>query len=157
MFLVSDGRKNRKAQVRRLAAQDIAVGVLVAAADFEWTCRRGILAMGNDPTLAIKLELFAGQKFGVKLKSGWEKLVRSKLKGIEKFEEIFDRWAKEKMDKYVRWADIEYAMQNRNKLIHGIVGGIGLAEGRQCVNILECANDILCEYLDSHGKNLSMI
>ena len=45
-------------------------------------------------------------------------------------------------------------MSWRNKLIHGIEGGIGDAAAIQCVNILECANDILESYLST--RNLSV-
>ena len=149
-FKVSDGRKKRKHMISRYVAQDPTVGVLLAAADFEWTCRRSILAMGFAPTKEIKSELFEHREYGLQLKKGWEQQVRQKGKGIEKFEDIFDKWARQSQSRYVLWADVEYAMSWRNKLIHGIEGGIGDANGAQCVNILECANDILEAYLQFH-------
>lgn len=154
MFRVRDGRKKRKSMVVKYAAKDPFVGVLVAAADFEWTCRRAILAMGEGSTLGIRYELFEQWAFGLKLNKGWEGLVRQKSKGIAKFEDIFSSWAKKNSVAYVLWADIEYAMGWRNKLIHGIEGSIGEAEGRKCVNILECACDILLQYVNSHNANV---
>lgn len=154
MFKVSDGRENRRRIVNRIAIQDAFLGVLTAAADFEWTCRRAILAMGVDPTAEIKFEMFDRQEYGLKLRKGWENKVKNKSKGICKFEDIFDVWAKQNLEKYVKWADIEYAMMWRNRLIHGVDGGIGTAEGLQCVNILECANDVLEGYLVSNKKSV---
>lgn len=152
-FKVSDGRNKRRQIINRYLALDPTVGVLLAAADFEWTSRRSILALGAAPTMEIKSELFEHKEYGLRLKKGWEQQVRQKSKGIEKFEDIFDKWARHSQLRYVLWADIEYAMSWRNKLIHGIEGGIGDAAAIQCVNILECANDILESYLST--RNLS--
>ena len=137
MFLVHDGRRKRKESVLRFAAEDVCVGVLLAAADFEWTCRRAIQAMGYGPTEGIRIELFECGDFGIRVKKGWENQVRQKSKGILKFEDIFSIWAKQNCASYVIWADIEHAMMWRNKLIHGVEGSISTAEGYCCVNILE--------------------
>lgn len=147
MFRVHDGRKKRKSMVAKYAAKDPFVGVLIAAADFEWTCRRAILAMGKGSTVGIRQELFKRREFGLELNRGWEQQVRQKSKGVSKFNDIFSVWAKSHCDVYVIWPDIEYAMMWRNKLIHGIANDIGDAEGAKCVNILECASDILVRYL----------
>ena len=147
MFRVHDGRKKRKSMVAKYAAKDPFVGVLIAAADFEWTCRRAILAMGQGSTMGIRYELFDQQAFGIKLSKGWERQVKQKSKGVSKFEDIFSVWAKENCLSYVIWADIEFAMMWRNKLIHGIANDISDVEGANCVNILECACDILVRYV----------
>ena len=147
MFLVHEGRRKRKESVLRFAAKDVFVGVLLAAADFEWTCRRAIQAMGCGPTEGIRIELFECGNYGIKLKNGWERQVRQKAKGISRFEDIFSVWAKQNCDAYVIWADIEHAMMWRNKLIHGVEGSISPVEGCRCVNILECACDILVRYI----------
>lgn len=147
MFRVHDGRKRRKSMVAKYAAKDPFVGVLIAAADFEWTCRRAILAMGQGSTMGIRYELFDQQAFGIKLSKGWERQVKQKSKGVSKFEDIFSVWAKENCLSYVIWADIEFAMMWRNKLIHGIANDISDVEGAKCVNILECACDILVRYV----------
>lgn len=147
MFRVHDGRKKRKSMVAKYAAKDPFVGVLIAAADFEWTCRRAILAMGQGSTMGIRYELFDQQAFGIKLSKGWERQVKQKSKGVSKFEDIFSVWAKENCLSYVIWADIEFAMMWRNKLIHGIANDISDVEGAKCVNILECACDILVRYV----------
>lgn len=154
MFRVKDGRDKRKKNVARLAVNEPFVGVLAAAADFEWTCRRAILAMGKGPTKGIKFELFEQQAFGLKLNKGWERQVKQKSKGIVRFEDVFSVWAKKNCSAFVIWADIEYAMMWRNKLIHGIENDIGEADGRKCVNILECACDILVRYLSSLGVDI---
>jgi len=154
MFRVHDGRKKRKSMVTKYAAKDPYVGVLLAAADFEWTCRRAIQAMGTGSTKGIRYELFEQQAFGLRLNKGWEKQVKQKSKGITKFEDIFSVWAKKNCLAYVIWADIEYAMMWRNKLIHGIESDIGDSDGRKCVNILECACDILDQYLTHLNVNI---
>lgn len=154
MFRVHDGRKKRKSIVTKYAAKDPFVGVLLAAADFEWTCRRAILAMGKGSTVGIRCELFEQKAFGLKLNKGWEKQVKQKSKWITKFEDIFSVWAREHCLAYVIWADIEYAMMWRHKLIHGAESDIGDADGYKCVNIFECACDILCKYLSCHNVDI---
>lgn len=154
MFRVHDGRKKRKSMVAKYAAKDPFVGVLIAAADFEWTCRRAILAMGQGSTMGIRYELFDQQAFGIKLSKGWERQVKQKSKGVSKFEDIFSVWAKENCLSYVIWPDIEFAMMWRNKLIHGIANDISDVEGARCVNILECACDILVQYVADFGVDI---
>ena len=154
MFRVYDGRKKRKSMVAKYAARDPFVGVLIAAADFEWTCRRAIQAMGKGSTVGIRQELFKHREFGLELNRGWEQQVRQKSKGVTKFYDIFTVWAKTHCDVYVIWSDIEYAMMWRNRLIHGIANDIGDAEGAKCVNILECACDILVQYLAEFGIDI---
>ena len=154
MFRVKDGRDKRKCMIARYAVLEPYIGVLVAAADFEWTCRRSILALSKDPTAEIKEELFQKQRWGLKLAKAWEqKICQTKCSKI-KFHEIFDVWAKENMSSYVLWADIEYAMMWRNRLIHGVENDIGESEGYDCVNILECANDILDAFVKEKGGDI---
>lgn len=54
MFHVNDSISERQAQIRSLAPR---VGIFLAAADFEWTLRRAILALGQCPTTSIRKEL----------------------------------------------------------------------------------------------------
>lgn len=110
MFRVYDGRKKRKSMVAKYAARDPFVGVLIAAADFEWTCRRAIQAMGKGSTVGIRQELFKHREFGLELNRGWEQQVRQKSKGVTKFYDSFTVWAKTHCDVYVIWPDIEYGV-----------------------------------------------
>ena len=158
MFLVSDGRDKRKQTIARHAAEDLAVGVILAAIDFEWTCRRCILALGYEPTMQMKEE-FGDQKwFGRKLEVAWqEKVQKGKRKSICGLPEVFDKWAKENCECYVAWQDVMHAFDIRNKIVHGATGTVSVQDGRTCINVFEVACDVLCDYvvkvgrLDSHS------
>ena len=56
MFLVTDTRANREDTIRKFLGRDPAIAVLLAAADFEWTVRRAILALGYRPNSIIRKE-----------------------------------------------------------------------------------------------------
>ena len=148
MFLVSDGRDKRQRTIARFAADDIAVGVVLAAIDFEWTCRRCILALGIKPTMQMKRQFVDEKWFGCELKDAWDaevyKTNKNRYIGLDK---VFDEWAPENCERYVAWQDVVSALKFRNKLVHGAAGSIGVTKGRTCINIFEVANDVLCEYL----------
>ena len=56
MFLVSDTLQSRQDKVRSFLVHEPAIAVLLAAADFEWTVRRAILALGYRPNSIIRRE-----------------------------------------------------------------------------------------------------
>lgn len=150
MFLVSDGRTNRKRMIAKYAADDIAVGVVLAALDFEWTCRRCILALGSEPTMEMKKDFVDQKWFGKELKSAWEEKVRGRVSGMT-LPDVFNVWAKENHPCYVAWQDIDHAFDLRNRLVHGAAGTVSVKDGRTCINVFEIANDILCEFVIKEG------
>ena len=152
MFLVSDGRDKRKQTIARHATDDLAVGVILAAIDFEWTCRRCILALGYEPTMRMKEELVDQKWFGRKLEEAWkEKAQKGSLRSICSLPEVFDNWAKETCNCYVVWQDVAHAFDIRNKIVHGATGTVSVQDGRTCINVFEVACDVLCEYVIKAG------
>ena len=152
MFLVSDGRDKRKQTIARHATDDLAVGVILAAIDFEWTCRRCILALGYEPTMQMKKELIDQKWFGRELKVAWqEKVQKGNLKSICGLPDVFDKWAKENCGCYVVWQDVMHAFDIRNKIVHGATGTVSVQDGRTCINVFEVACDALCEYVIKEG------
>lgn len=153
MFLVSDGRDKRKQTIARHATDDLAVGVILAAIDFEWTCRRCILALGHEPTMQMKQALVDQKWFGRELKVAWqEKVQNGNLKSICSLPEVFDKWAREKCNCYVAWQDVTHAFDIRNKIVHGATGTVAAQDGRTCINVFEVACDILCKYVIKAGR-----
>ena len=57
MFLVEDTRNGRSDMIRSLIETDRSLAALAAVADFEWTIRRCILALGKSPTMTIRMEV----------------------------------------------------------------------------------------------------
>lgn len=57
MFKVSETLEKRHTRFRRYLKSDPGVVVIIAAAEFEWTVRRGIIAMGSSPNATIRRTL----------------------------------------------------------------------------------------------------
>ena len=60
MFDLSDKRGKRRRVILGEAQIDAQRGVVLAAMDFEWTCRRAILALSKTPTVEL-YEKYIGQ------------------------------------------------------------------------------------------------
>ena len=54
MFLINDTMEERHQTIRSFLSSDPMIAVILAAADFEWTVRRAILALGTLPTKEIR-------------------------------------------------------------------------------------------------------
>lgn len=63
MFLVEDTRNGRSDKIRSLIDGDLSLAALAAVADFEWTFRRCILALGKSPTMTIRMEILEKATF----------------------------------------------------------------------------------------------
>lgn len=123
MFLVSDTRAKRNRLITILLKISPAVAVIIAAADFEWTCRRCILACGKSPTKEIKLDsniLYHCSSLK-KYRMAWDKEVTPRLS--------------RDLNSFI--SDISYfentAYKLRHKLVHGSSGSTGMNHARQVV------------------------
>ena len=94
MFLVSDTFECRQARIRAmLNKQDAAIAVLVAAADFERTVRRAIVALGTQPTAAIRKRLSDRDCHGLDgYKAVWSEEVRSVDVERSYLPQVVPRW-----------------------------------------------------------------
>lgn len=138
MFLVDDNLEARETRIRSfLTATDAPIAVLLAAAHFEWTTRRAILALGASPNKTIRLRFKHDH-------------------GLETYKEI---WRDEVMPfrsvpglaMVIRnWAVFMKAFKLRHVLIHGR-GSCGLEYARPCVEeMLKAARAVIavCESLE---------
>lgn len=150
---VTDGRKKRYDIVSQCAGVNIVAGILMAAMDYEWTCRRVILALGKKSAPDIK------DDFGEKMWSGQELVEawRAEIEGEITLPLLFDQWASERLTSYVSWEDIVWAYQCRNRLVHGAWLGISRQEGGRVINILEKACDVLSAYAKENKVKLTDI
>ena len=135
MFLVQGTRPERSDKIRSLMDIDINVAVIIAAADFEWTCRRCILALGKSPTKYIREELLAGATFS-KYPGIWDKEVYPMVG--EHINEVlttfrFDRTTND-------------AFKLRNKLVHGESGPVSFNYGREKAEEILLASEELSNF-----------
>ena len=138
MFLVHDTLEERQKMI--LSCEDPFIAVLLAAADFEWTIRRAILALGTRETKTIKDEVLA-RCFGLDgYKEAWMKEVQPLTdKGLT---DIIPNW------QYFR----EQAYPLRNRLIHGIEGTVTPQYAKERVAAFLSASKALAEFDESCGE-----
>lgn len=144
MFLVGDSSSGREKRIRGfLTKDDCAISVLLAAAHFEWTVSRGILALGTTPTARLR------KTVGL-------------CHGLDKYSEL---WACEipagqsvgRLPSVIQdWAVFKDHFKLRHMLIHGRES-CSLDYARPRVNsILRAASDIftVCERqgIDLHSR-----
>jgi hypothetical protein len=112
MFWVNELRSDRRNKICSFFNdKDIAISVLLAAADFEWTCRRAIIALGSRPNADIRESL-------------------KRCSGLDKYKEhwkneVFPGKGKRLTEIIDQWSEFKKAYNLRNVLIHGSKGTTG--------------------------------
>jgi hypothetical protein len=142
MFLVSDTLEQRQARIRSLFTKhEMTAAVLLAAADFEWTVRRGILLLGKSPRREIRISVLA-KCFGLdSYRDAWASEVGLTRKTLPR---VINGWG------YFR----TQAFPLRNKIIHGIQGTTGLKYATErAESILEASRDVV-NYCAGEGADI---
>lgn len=130
MFLVSDKTENREKRIRNfLTKDDCAIAVLLAAAHFEWSVSRAILALGTNPNKELRTILVD-------------------CYGIDKYKDL---WAQEvvpgrkigRLPVVIKeWATFKKAFNLRHSLIHGRDScSLAYAEPR-VISILDASRNV---------------
>lgn len=143
MFDLSDDREKRRRVIAGYAEVDIRLGVILAAVDFEWTCRRTILALSKTPTVTLREKFTSDYASFSGLSKGWN----AELASLSSIEDVF-------RPTRISWSQIADAMDVRNAIVHGSGDQIDRREGRYAVYILETACDALSDFALSHKKDL---
>lgn len=141
MFLVRDTRSVRTRKILSYAESDIAVSVILAAMDFEWSCRRAILALGRSTTEELKSE--SGLLFRC---SGLENYKKAWNKEVypgtgDRLQEVIPDW------EYFR----EQAFPLRHRLVHGVAGTTGRRYATPRIDSMLNASAALADYAANHG------
>ncbi|ARN57186.1 hypothetical protein [Sedimentisphaera salicampi] len=143
MFLVKDTIEQRDELIKSLEDLDTAVAVVIAAAHFEWTLRRCILALGTNPTKEIKDEEGALYKCcGLDgYKDAWK-------------EEVKNQTGENLAEVVSSWEEVRKAFELRNRLVHGSGGSTGKEYGRDRIDVLLKSARELTDYAEKHGKKI---
>lgn len=142
MFLVNDTREKRTEKIRKFMDLDISIAVIIAAADFEWTCRRCILALGKSPTKQMKETggvLFRCNGLD-KYKNAWKQEVQP-IHG-KSLPQVIHEWEFFKTSGFPL----------RHKLVHGISGTTGREYGMKAVESILSASIDLTNFAESHEE-----
>lgn len=141
-FLVSDSQKERHAKILRfLADGEPVIAVLLAAADFEWTVRRAILALGSSPNTVIRSEVLKHCSGLDKYKTAWR-------------EEVKKRFGKNLPAIITNWSDFRKAFELRHKLVHGVSGTTGFQYAEQRVRTILRASQEIADF--SLARNIDL-
>ena len=154
MFLVSDGsRDNRKAIIKRIAAVDKAVGLILSEIDFEWTVRRAILRLSTFPTNEIRMYLKCVHGLDG-YKKAWSKYVRG-----EKHNQIGDCLVSVVNGTTVKgrkriWDELMDAVDARHRLVHGINGFIKDEDAERHMKVLFASTDAIADFCMRNGEDV---
>ena len=130
MFLVRDNFESRKKRILSfITDNDAPIAVFLAAANFEWTVGRAIMALGNSPNSILRPKL-QGCSGLARYKDLWKDEVTPKRHVAPLPEEIRN------------WASFKDAFDLRHLLIHGREScSKGYAEPR-VKRMLDAASDV---------------
>jgi hypothetical protein len=130
MFLVKDTIQKRHQMIRSFLDKEPAIAVLLAAADFEWTVRRAILACGSSSIKDLRQRKLNGP---FAYAACWKT-------------EVTPRFHKTLQTVIRDWELFRRAFQLRHKLIHGIQGTTGRDYACRQVEIIISASNSIVEF-----------
>jgi hypothetical protein len=138
MFTYKESIESRRAKIEAFLTKDqSAVAVIMAAANFEWTLRRSILALGKKATAELRKEIEKTSSLDHYKKIWANEVVYGKT---NKLPSIINNW-----DALIK------AYQHRHELVHGNKGTTGLAYSKSRVEVLLVASESLNKFVVSKG------
>jgi hypothetical protein len=138
MLLVKDTAESRHQLIRSFLRSDPMIAVILAAADFEWTIRRTILALGVSTTKEIKKQLEIERVAGLdRYRDFWKREVKPHL-------------ANDLANVVPDWQALKEAFRFRNVLVHGISGTISVTYASRAVEAILLASEALVHYAENH-------
>ena len=142
MFWVGDTLDERHSRITAFVNEDdIVAAVLLAAANFEWTVRRCIIAMSKRPNVEIRDILSKLRGFGG-LPEYWQSEIGD-THG-QAISEVVPSWDFLRKD----------AFGLRNALIHGDQNMVGLDYGKQRVDAMLEGAAAIVRFANAHGVDL---
>ena len=144
MFDLNDKRHKRRKTIMGYAQMDASHGMILAAMDFEWTCRRAILALSNRPTVVLYEKFIEDYSAFKGLAKAWREEVMKNIEGAITLPELVSR--------KIHWSLVCAAMQCRNMIIHGTESRVTDQECRWAVCVLEDACDVVASFVEEHNS-----
>lgn len=139
MYFVSDTRLQRTSKIHSFIVSDPQIAVIIAAADFEWSYCRCVLALGKSPTSELR---------NIKIK---------KCRGLDDYkdlwrDEVFPRYGKRLPEVISQWQNFKkIGFGLRNKLVHG-VGTSGNPYAADAAQLILDASEELNSFAVQHGE-----
>ena len=139
MFLVSDRPFDRHARIRSFLLSDPGIAVLLAAVNLEWTLKRALLALSQEPTADVRESLrsvFQLERYSKE----WRQRLR--WRGAKRLPQIV-----------LRWQAVNKAFSLRSRLVHGM-GSCSTSFAAPHVEVLIEAAELIQEYANSRDVDL---
>ena len=163
MFEIYETRADRAQTLNRLFEVNQNAGFLIACADFEWTVRRVILALGEDTTKVIRTKEMSGDDgyvCGLKsYKTLWNKEVKSLHN--DELDDLLNRSVnvKDIPDYDARftgsaWEFLDKAFGVRAQLIHGVRGHASSATSNFMFHLVRACTEVLCDYAEENNWSI---
>ena len=166
MFDYKETRADRVATLKRLFDIKPSAGFLIACADFEWTVRRVILAIGNSTTKEIREHEFVTLDSDHKLryvcglqkyKAIWKKEV-APLYECGDFDTFLNKNVKantiqgyKKERRGNTWEILNTVFSLRNRLVHGVRSHVDDEISAFAFHFIVKCSDLLTEYAEKNG------
>lgn len=141
MFLIRDTLDARQTQIRGFLRSEPAIAVILAAADFEWTVRRTILALGRSSTTSIR-----------------RRFEKERVSGLGAYKELWKEEVKNRLGTDLaivvpNWQFFsETAFQLRHRLVHGVSGTTGVAFAERSTESILAATKAVAQYAEFQGE-----
>lgn len=138
MYFVSDTRLQRTAKIHSFIVSEPQIAVIIAAADFEWSYCRCVLALGKSPTSELRKAI-------------------KKCRGLDDYkdlwkDEVFPRYKKRITEVITHWNDFKrIGFGLRNKLVHGI-GTSGKSYAVHAAQLILDASEELNAFAVQNGE-----
>lgn len=144
MFDLSDKRNKRRKPIMGHAHFDPDMGVVLAAMDFEWTCRKAIVALSGTPTVTLYERFFNRYTSLKKLAEAWDVEVMPNLEHKCSLDDAVCRNGN-------TLNQVIDAMKCRNVVVHGTESRVFAQECRWAVCVLEDACDNVAAFVEAQG------
>ncbi len=154
MFYVKNGSSaQRRKIVEDHASMNMAVGLILAAIDFEWTFRRVVKVLS--PKDLADLKPCLASSFGLEnYKQLWKEEVKHGAKSIPSLVEVFHKagvpWSGPKQTS----PGIREAFHERDKMVHGCRCKAGDGYLRKRIDVLLAAVDTMEGFAAGRGFNI---
>ncbi len=168
MFDYKETRDDRKKTLDLIFNTDQSAGFLIACADFEWTVKRVILAIGKSTTKEIREHEFvtvdSDQNLRYvsslpKYKAIWKREVAS-LYG-DGFDALLNQKVKantipgyKKERRGNTWEILDTVFSLRNRLVHGVRSHVGDEISAFAFHFMVKCSDVLTEYAEKKGVSI---
>lgn len=142
MFRVSDSLADRHAKIQRYIDEgEPALALVLAAADFERTIRRAIIALSSEPTKDVRKKIESRFNTIGKYSQGWKALVEPTGKApLESALPEFDA--------------VKKAFRGRNNVVHGKHGTVTRDYASERIAVIFGATAKITSFASEHGVDL---